>query len=450
MASLFRRTYMATDRQTGESVRRRAKRWYGKYRDGQDIERTVPLATDRTASQQMLNALVREAELERVGIVDPFAAHRRLPLREHLAAFLDSLRHAGRPDAYVRQLGFRVGRCLDACGFRLAGDLSASRVQSFLADLRNQGTGQKTVNDYLQAVKQFSRWLVADRRTGETPLAFLKGGNAALDVRRERRELTEDEIRRLLQQARHCTNRRFTLPGPERFMLYAVALGTGLRSSELGSLTPEHFDLKAAPPTVRIDAPDEKARRGAVLPVSADLAGLLRPWLAEKAAGCPVWSGPWALNQRAGKFLKVDLANARQAWIDEASDEGERTARDESDFLRYKDSAGRYADFHALRHTFLSRLGRSGASPKAMQMLARHTTVQLTLGRYTHASLHDLDGAVNALPPLPTDAPSTGRDELRATGTDGRVGTLPAAPSAAPKLHQAGDAGRLRLRIADD
>lgn len=33
----------------------------------------------------------------------------------------------------------------------------------------------------------------------------------------------------------------------------------------------------------------------------------------------------------------------------------------------YRDDDGQQADFHALRHTYLSRLGRSGASPKAMQ-----------------------------------------------------------------------------------
>ena len=67
----------------------------------------------------------------------------------------------------------------------------------------------------------------------------------------------------------------------------------------------------------------------------------------------------------------------------------------------YKTDEGQ-ADFHALRHTYLSRLGRSGASPKAMQRLARHTTVELTLGKYTHVNLYDLKSAVEGLPPLPT------------------------------------------------
>lgn len=99
--------------------------------------------------------------------------------------------------------------------------------------------------------------------------------------------------------------------------------------------------------------------------------------------------------------MQVDLANARKAWLEAVEDIEQRQAMEKTDFLKYRDSQGQQADFHALRHTFLSRLGRSGASAKVMQRLARHTTVELTIGRYTHAGLNDLSAAVNKLPALP-------------------------------------------------
>ncbi len=92
-----------------------------------------------------------------------------------------------------------------------------------------------------------------------------------------------------------------------------------------------------------------------------------------------------------------------------------------SDFLCYLSHDGEQADFHALRHTYLSRLGRSGATPKVMQMLARHSDLGITIGRYGHASLHDLASAVDGLPPLPASDPQTPKQAsviLRATGTD--------------------------------
>jgi hypothetical protein len=49
-----------------------------------------------------------------------------------------------------------------------------------------------------------------------------------------------------------------------------------------------------------------------------------------------------------------------------------------------------------------------------MQRMARHGTVTLTLDRYTHVAVHDLDAAVNAMPALPV---SQKRPVLRATGS---------------------------------
>jgi integrase len=41
-------------------------------------------------------------------------------------------------------------------------------------------------------------------------------------------------------------------------------------------------------------------------------------------------------------------------------------------------------DFHALRHTFITSLAAAGVHPKTAQMLARHSTITLTMDRYTH------------------------------------------------------------------
>ncbi len=73
-------------------------------------------------------------------------------------------------------------------------------------------------------------------------------------------------------------------------------------------------------------------------------------------------------------------------------------------------------DFHALRHTYITRIVGSGASVKVAQELARHSTPTLTIGRYAHTRLHDLSTALESLP----ESPPTGeREAMRATGTDG-------------------------------
>src|SRR5262249_49880769 len=98
-------------------------------------------------------------------------------------------------------------------------------------------------------------------------------------------------------------------------------------------------------------------------------------------------------------------------------------------------------DFHALRHTFITRLVRAGVKPKEAQALARHSTITLTMDRYAHTGLHDVAAAVEALPNLPSEGPEAGRQALRATGTD-PVGL----PLVCTGFAQTTDTGRPSLR----
>jgi len=151
-----------------------------------------------------------------------------------------------------------------------------------------------------------------------------------------------------------------------------------------------------------------------VQPIRSDLAEWLRAWL----DGCPRDERIFQRMPRnmARSFAK-DLRSARAVWIAEATTGTERQRREPSDFLRYRDADGRVADFHATRHTYISGIVAGRPSVKTAQELARHSTPVLTIGRYSHARLHDLTGALDALP----DLQPSGLDlqAQRATGTDG-------------------------------
>jgi hypothetical protein len=71
--------------------------------------------------------------------------------------------------------------------------------------------------------------------------------------------------------------------------------------------------------------------------------------------------------------------------------------------------------FHALRHTFITRLARSGVVPAVAKSLARHSTITLTMDHYTHTLIEDERSAPARLPGL--DSGSV--HGARATGTDG-------------------------------
>jgi hypothetical protein len=83
--------------------------------------------------------------------------------------------------------------------------------------------------------------------------------------------------------------------------------------------------------------------------------------------------------------------------------------------IDYRDASGLVFDFHSLRCQTATLADQAGCSPRVVQRLMRHSTLELT-GRYTRPRAVDLERAASALPTLrPTP---TNREALAATGTD--------------------------------
>ena len=222
------------------------------------------------------------------------------------------------------------------------------------------------------------------------------------------------------------------MTGPERAILYWLALETGIRSSELRSLTRASFDLDSDVPTVTVEAAYSKRRRRDVQPLRFELAGLIRSFIANRTPTTRIFKMP--RKENVAVMYRSDLTNARESWIDAGTDPQSQANRKASDFLRYVDSQGRYADFHALRHSFITHLGRTGIHFKTAQDLARHSVPTLT-ARYTHGFKGDEVAAINALPDL---SPRLLRAE-EATGTDGAPAySEPGRNSLAPCLPKKG------------
>jgi hypothetical protein len=137
----------------------------------------------------MLADLLKKVEREKAGEVDRCAVHRVRAMAAHLEEWNSSLAASGRDDEYIAQKSGRVRTAFDGCGFVLVRDLSADRLESFLLDLRvKENRTIQTANDWLQAIRQFCRWMVANERMERDPFARLKPGNPKLDQRRRRGE----------------------------------------------------------------------------------------------------------------------------------------------------------------------------------------------------------------------------------------------------------------------
>jgi len=427
MASLYKKPITKTDPKSGLRVKAKSKKWWGRYRCADGSEKRVPLATDKAAAQAMLNDLVRQVEREVAGIADPFEKHRKRPLSEHIDEWKKYLLNKGNTEKHVGEVVFKVKRIADASGWKMLGDLAAGEVIQCLADLRAGGLAIQTSNHHLRAIKQFSRWLVRDRRTNDDPLAHLAMQNPKLDRRHDRRALLPEEFTRLINAAKVGPPVE-SIAGTDRAMMYVLAAWTGFRKGEIGSLTEDSFHLDADPPTATVAAAYSKRRREDSQILHPEVARQLKEWLATKAAGpdellFPV-SGkvPGGKERKTHLMMKKDLERARNVWIEEAKDDpAEMKRRQETDFLKYENSDGEYADFHSNRHLFITSLERAGLSPKMAQTLARHSDIRLTLGVYTHVGIHDQTAAIGSLPGPPGESVGPGNEAaaLAATGTDG-------------------------------
>ena len=150
-----------------------------------------------------------------------------------------------------------------------------------------------------------------------------------------------------------------------------------------------------------------KHRREDVLPLHPDLAARLSQWLSERDRQADDQQAvlsfdravdaksqrlfPGTGTARAAEILRADLDAAGVPYLTDAG----------------------IADFHSLRHTFVSNLAAAGVHPKVAQQLARHSTITLTMDRYSHLGLFDMTAGLSALPTIAT----SDANEHRATGT---------------------------------
>jgi len=244
---------------------------------------------DRDAAEQIANKIKNDVALRRRGIVVPeqerFAHEAVRPLGDHLADFKADLQARQRTAKHVRMTCRHVEELAAGCHAERITDLTGAAVMQAIDARRQGGASLRTCNSYLRSIKSFTRWLRNDRRTADDALAGLSQFNADTDRRHVRRELDDEEVSFLLRFVEGHTLPMHNLPGPDRAMVYRLALGTGFRANELRSLAPESFDLESDPPTVTVAAGYSKRRRTDVQPIHPGLAALLRPWLADRERG---------------------------------------------------------------------------------------------------------------------------------------------------------------------
>jgi len=392
------------------------RKWYVEFRDHLETVRRIPAFTDRKASEELgrkieilvASRLAGEApdaaltrwlettspklrgKLCKIGLLDASRAAAGKPLTEHVSDWEKYLQSKGDTEMHIETSAARVLKAFAGCGFQVWSDISAGKIQVWLAERRETGMSSETSNHYLRALKGFCNWMVRDRRAIENPLRHIQTVNTKVDRRHDRRVLTVDEVRRLITAAQNGAEYA-GMPGWERAILYRLAVETGLRANEIRTLTRNSFDFNADPPTVTVKAAYSKHRRDDTLPLRPETVQTLREFLSGKFPTAPLFSN---MPARTGEMMQVDLEHAGIPYVDDSE---------------------RFADFHSLRHTFITMLTQSGIHVKTCQSLARHSTITLTMDRYTAPAL--LETQSEAIRKLP-DFSAAALSEKKAAGAD--------------------------------
>lgn len=423
-------------------ILRSAPMYWAQYRnaDGEMVVESTG-CRDLQAARHVLAEKLKRVEHIKAGILSAqecrTADYATLPLEAHVEAYMQHLqaktiRGRKTSEGHRSNVKRQLGILLQDCQFKRLREITRDAMEKWMNRSEKNGMGARTRNTYRAAIVAFCNWCVETDRMASNPLGRLCKADEHSDPRKKRRALTEEELRRLFKAAHlrplaEFGRRSFRLPadqrkghrtwyrepltpdnlddavqrakellkvephqitdllweGHQRALVYKVLALTGLRKSELASITLGQLWLDERAPFLELKAKDEKSGRGSQIPLRADLVDEIRDFLLEKRrrwnrpspmpAGTPLFEMPRSM---VGIFDR-DLA---AAGIDKF------------------DERGRSLDVHALRHTFGTHLSKAGVAPRVAQAAMRHSSLHLTMNIYTDPTLLDVAGAINALP----------------------------------------------------
>ncbi|MFK7867646.1 MAG: tyrosine recombinase XerC [Roseobacter sp.] len=244
-------------------------------------------------------------------------------------------------------LGFITQHKGDLQGLGALGTIGISDMRAWMAQLRRDETGARSVARKLSAVKSFYRWLA--EREGFDPTAVLSARTPKYQKKLPR-PLSPEAAQDLLHMVE--TNTQEPWIAARDTAVLTLLWGCGLRISEALALTGGDHPL---PPSLRIVGKGNKERMVPVLPAA-------RQAVAHYASLCP-----YEIEPSGSLFFAVRGGPLRPGAIQKVM----ATARMQ---LGLPASATP----HAMRHSFATHLLNAGGDLRAIQELLGHASLSTT------------------------------------------------------------------------
>ena len=259
---------------------------------------------------------------------------------------------------------------------RHAQDANADLIRAYLKHLANRGMAPRTQARRLSALRQFFRFLFAERIRTDDPTTVIDAPKAGRSLPKY---LSEDEVDRLLACAADHPGRE----GKRLVALMEILYATGLRVSELvglplGAVTRDGLML-----VVR-----GKGGKERMVPLSEPAQDAIGAYLTVRARFVP----------KGGKnSVFLFPSRARQGFLTRA-----RFAQILKELAVEAALDPARVSPHVLRHSFASHLLAHGADLRALQQMLGHADISTTQ-IYTHVLDERLKRLVQSAHPLAGD-----------------------------------------------
>lgn len=359
------------------AVRRIGNKWYADFRH-QHADGRTERVRKRSPIQSKAGAEAYEHQL-RASRLAPGRIAKEVPtFADYADNFMKTYVVANnKPSEQAAKASILKHHLLPAFGQMRLDEIKTHPIEVLKADLLARGKGRKRVNNILACLGKMLRYANEIELIEIVPrIKLLKVAPPSFDF------LTFDEYPRLLDAVKSDA---------ERCALLLAGGDAGLRQGELVALQWGDVDLVARVLTVRrsswrgiVGTP--KSGRDRKIPLTERLRAAMK----------------------AHRHLRSDLVFCHE-------DGSPFTQSAIEAALRYacKRSGLRSIGSHVLRHTFCSHLAMRGAAPKAVQELAGHSTLTMTM-RYMHlapTALREAIGLLDRGPPVGSaPSPLTGTD----------------------------------------
>lgn len=359
--------------------------WCGDWTDARGRRHRQILGGTKEEAERVLAQFIAQRDRERHGIVDN--AGLDLRVEEFVELAVREMAIASKPRSVATRRR-AVERLLEGIGARLVRDVTPQRVISWCRERYDQGLATSSIRSELRTVRSAMQLLVNTGQLAANPLWGVRPlPKKARRAPHQRRALTEEEIPRLVALARAWDAKTYGTPVAP---LAQSMLQCGARYAELRRVRQCDLDVKGR--SLRLPWKITKSLRGRVLPLPKELVDVLLEL--RKFTACALRREP------TGEDPIFVTFEGRPLTAHGSMFRTRLRALYVAAGIPLRDEDGRCVDIHALRHTFVTRLERNGASPAVQRTLAGHKSYDLTLDVYTHLVPEDARRAIESLPPV--------------------------------------------------